>query len=140
MISSNLRDGSLREAAAEYGIPMLLYEAGEALRFDEVSIRAGVSSTGIGVIVVVFQCMKIQIHFTGLNKGLVFFPADSQFQVTGFGIRRTLAQAGLNAFKNKMAFALVLVIIRGSDRVAAITANFFAGDFPTGNCGLRLGL
>ncbi|MES9866684.1 MAG: succinylglutamate desuccinylase/aspartoacylase family protein [Candidatus Thiodiazotropha sp. LLP2] len=42
IISSNLRDGSLREAAAEHGIPMLLYEAGEALRFDEVSIRAGV--------------------------------------------------------------------------------------------------
>ena len=42
IISSNLRDGSLREAAAEYGIPMLLYEAGEALRFNEVSIRAGV--------------------------------------------------------------------------------------------------
>lgn len=43
IISSNLRDGSLREAAAEYGIPSLLYEAGEALRFDEVSIRAGVN-------------------------------------------------------------------------------------------------
>lgn len=42
IISSNLRDGSLREAAAEHGIPMLLYEAGEALRFDEISIRAGV--------------------------------------------------------------------------------------------------
>lgn len=42
IISSNLRDGSLREAANEFGIPMLLYEAGEALRFDEVSIRAGV--------------------------------------------------------------------------------------------------
>jgi uncharacterized protein len=42
VISSNLRDGSLREAAAEFGIPMLLYEAGEALRFDEVAIRAGV--------------------------------------------------------------------------------------------------
>ena len=42
IISSNLRDGSLRESAAEHGIPMLLYEAGEALRFDEVSIRAGV--------------------------------------------------------------------------------------------------
>jgi predicted deacylase len=42
IISSNLRDGSLRESAAEFGIPMLLYEAGEALRFDEVSIRAGV--------------------------------------------------------------------------------------------------
>ena len=42
LLNSNLRDGSLREAAAEQGIPMLLYEAGEALRFDEVGIRAGV--------------------------------------------------------------------------------------------------
>ena len=42
LLNSTLRDGSLREAAAEKGIPMLLYEAGEALRFDEVAIRAGV--------------------------------------------------------------------------------------------------
>jgi len=42
LINANIRDGSLRGAAAEQGIPMLLYEAGEALRFDEVSIRAGV--------------------------------------------------------------------------------------------------
>lgn len=42
LIDANLRDGSLRGAAAEQGIPMLLYEAGEALRFDEISIRAGV--------------------------------------------------------------------------------------------------
>lgn len=41
-INSNLRDGSLREFAASQGVPMLLYEAGEALRFDETSIRAGV--------------------------------------------------------------------------------------------------
>ncbi|OUD16165.1 succinylglutamate desuccinylase/aspartoacylase family protein [Thioflexithrix psekupsensis] len=42
LLNSNLRDGSLREAAAEKGISMLLYEAGEALRFDEVAINAGV--------------------------------------------------------------------------------------------------
>lgn len=42
LLNSDLRDGSLRESAAQQGIPMLLYEAGEALRFDEVSIRAGV--------------------------------------------------------------------------------------------------
>ena len=42
LLNSNLRDGSLREAASQQGIPMLLYEAGEALRFDEVAIRAGV--------------------------------------------------------------------------------------------------
>lgn len=42
IINSVLRDGSLRETAAELGVPTLLYETGEALRFDEVSIRAGV--------------------------------------------------------------------------------------------------
>lgn len=48
LLNANLRDGSLRAAAGEIGIPMLLYEAGEALRFDEVSIRAGVKGI-IGV-------------------------------------------------------------------------------------------
>jgi len=42
ILNSDLRDGSLRQAAADYGIPMLLYEAGQALQFDELSIRAGV--------------------------------------------------------------------------------------------------
>lgn len=42
LINSNFPDGSLRQAAAEQGVPMLLYEAGEALRFEEFSIRAGV--------------------------------------------------------------------------------------------------
>lgn len=36
------RDGSLRQAAVASGIKILLYEAGQALRFDELSIRAGV--------------------------------------------------------------------------------------------------
>ncbi len=42
IINSALRDGSLRMYADACKIPMLLYEAGEALRFDEVSIGAGV--------------------------------------------------------------------------------------------------
>ncbi|MFT4939003.1 MAG: putative deacylase [Paraglaciecola sp.] len=42
LINSVLRDGSLRESAAASGTKILLYEAGEALRFDDVSIRAGV--------------------------------------------------------------------------------------------------
>ncbi len=43
LLNSDLRDGSLRQAAAECGVRMLVYEAGESLRFDEVSIRAGVN-------------------------------------------------------------------------------------------------
>lgn len=42
LLNANLRDGSLRQAAADKDIKVLLYEAGEALRFDEISIRAGV--------------------------------------------------------------------------------------------------
>jgi len=41
VLNTNLRDGSLRHYADEQGIPILLYEAGEALRFDESSIRIG---------------------------------------------------------------------------------------------------
>lgn len=42
IINSKIRDGSLREIADNEGIRVLLYEAGEALRFSEVGIRAGV--------------------------------------------------------------------------------------------------
>lgn len=42
ILHSDLRDGSLRQTAQEEGTVTLLYEAGEALRFDEVAVRAGV--------------------------------------------------------------------------------------------------
>lgn len=42
LLNANIRDGSLRQAAVEAGCRILLYEAGQALRFDELSIRAGV--------------------------------------------------------------------------------------------------
>jgi len=43
MMHSTTRDGSLRQAATKKGIPVLLYEAGEALRFDPLAIKVGVS-------------------------------------------------------------------------------------------------
>lgn len=42
VLNSDLRDGSLRATACDEGVKILLYEAGQALRFDEVSIKAGV--------------------------------------------------------------------------------------------------
>lgn len=41
ILNASLRPGSLRTSAHELDIPTLVYEAGEALRFDELSIRAG---------------------------------------------------------------------------------------------------
>jgi len=43
IIHANLRPGSLRKAAQDHDIDVLLYEAGEGLRFDELSARAGVA-------------------------------------------------------------------------------------------------
>jgi uncharacterized protein len=43
LLHSKERDGSLRQASNEKGVPMLLYEAGEALRFNESAIRVGVN-------------------------------------------------------------------------------------------------
>ena len=43
VLHSPLRDGSLREHAGELGVPLLVYEAGEALRFDNFSINSGVN-------------------------------------------------------------------------------------------------
>jgi len=42
MMHAASRDGSIREAATRRGIHVLLYEAGEPLRFDEHSISVGV--------------------------------------------------------------------------------------------------
>ena len=42
VINSGFREGSLREAADRRDVPVIVYEASEALRFDEFAIRAGV--------------------------------------------------------------------------------------------------
>ena len=41
VLNTSLRDGSLRRAAAKHDVPVIVYEGGEALRFSEPSIRAG---------------------------------------------------------------------------------------------------
>lgn len=50
------RDGSLRAQASELGIPLILYEAGEALRFDYSAIRAGYN--GVTNVMKMLKMMK----------------------------------------------------------------------------------
>ena len=58
IIDARVRDGSLREAVAERGIPMLLYEGGEALRFGELVIRTGLR----GVVAVMREIGLLQMR------------------------------------------------------------------------------
>jgi len=41
IVHSGLRDGSLRRTAGDRGVPVIVYEAGEGLRVDELSVRVG---------------------------------------------------------------------------------------------------
>ena len=54
MMHASTRDGSLRHAATKKGIPVLLYEAGEALRFDAFAIEMGVQG-----ILRVMNCLEM---------------------------------------------------------------------------------
>lgn len=100
IISSNLRDGSLREAAAEYGIPMLLYEAGEALRFDEISIRAGVK----GIINVMRTLEMLPPSRSKTKKHIEPVVARSSFWVRApdSGILRTMVPLGARVQKDTL--------------------------------------
>jgi uncharacterized protein len=56
ILNSNMRDGSLRQAAFEKGINILLFEGGEALRYDEKII----SSAENGIIAVMCEIGMIE--------------------------------------------------------------------------------
>ena len=62
LIGSDLRDGSLRASVAQMNIPMILFEAGEALRFDENNIKIGVDG--------ILNVMKINSLHLVSSRGL----------------------------------------------------------------------
>ncbi|PLX69350.1 MAG: succinylglutamate desuccinylase [Denitrovibrio sp.] len=84
VINTNTLDKSLRAYAASKKIPMLLYEAGEALRFDEASIQMGIR----GIISV--------LRYTGMlpptksskviNKDILFIEKTSWIRANSSGI------------------------------------------------------
>ncbi|NGP54193.1 succinylglutamate desuccinylase/aspartoacylase family protein [Thioalkalivibrio sp. XN8] len=92
VLDSRLRDGSLREAAAEKGIPTLIYEAGEALRFDEMSIRVGAA----GIIEVMRRLDMLRPRPEGRARPVRPVIADSSHWVRApaGGILRTAIRLG----------------------------------------------
>jgi predicted deacylase len=100
LINANVRDGSLREAAAEQGVSMLLYEAGEALRFDEISIRAGLH----GIINVMRALAMLPASRGQLKKVSEPFVArlSSWTRAPESGILRTVAALGARVRKGDL--------------------------------------
>ncbi|AXH15432.1 succinylglutamate desuccinylase/aspartoacylase family protein [Malaciobacter mytili] len=98
ILHSELRDGSLREVAQEKGIRVLLYEAGEALRFDETCIRIGVK----GIINVLRDLDMLPLAKRKAKK-LPIITRSSQWVRAGeSGILRTIKALGDTVVKDEI--------------------------------------
>jgi len=91
VLHSELREGSLREEAQNKNIPVLLYEAGEALRFDESSIRIGVK----GIVNVLRELQMLPKKSMKKKYKLPIIAKSSQWiRSTESGIIRTIKGLG----------------------------------------------
>ena len=64
IMTAALREGSLRDAALTKDVGVLVYEAGEGLRFDEVAVRAGVA----GILRVMYRLGMIPERYAPKRK------------------------------------------------------------------------
>jgi len=90
VINSNLRDGSLREAASKQGIPVLLYEAGEPHRFNKEAIERGVE----GVLRVMQELKMIRGHKTKRRPASLMAGKTSWVRARRGGIVRLDVELG----------------------------------------------
>ncbi len=98
-INSRLRDGSLRDAADEMNIPTLLFEGGEALRFDEFTIKSalqGILSAmrKIGMLTGKSSAKGAKNRYTAASSGWVRAPRS--------GVLRTIVKLGAYVEKGEL--------------------------------------
>lgn len=89
LLNSTLPDGSLRQAATECGVPTLLYEGGEGLRFEEKAIRIGLR----GVLNVMIELGMLPGERTRTEHTFIA-RSSTWLRAPGSGILRTRVKLG----------------------------------------------
>lgn len=103
ILHSTFRDGSMREYANEQGIHILVYEGGESLRFDELSIRTGIN----GILSVMGALGMIKLSRYGVKKCTPTVSRNSYWlRAPISGILRHIKKSG-----NKVTKGQVIAII-----------------------------
>ncbi len=97
IIDSALRDGSLRSEAEKNGIPVLTYEAGEALRFEPIAINAGY----LGVLRVMKMLGMLNTR-TRKAPTSVIAKSTNWVRAENDGILRTLVTLGDQVIKGQL--------------------------------------
>ncbi|WP_412099001.1 succinylglutamate desuccinylase/aspartoacylase family protein [Defluviimonas sp. D31] len=91
ILTSSIREGSLRGAARDRDVDMLLYEAGEGLRFDEVAVRAGVA----GILRVMHHLGMLPAKgVTKLKAAPLFCTSSKWLRAPAGGLIRTFRAEG----------------------------------------------
>lgn len=96
-INAKIRDGSLRQCASDLGVPVILYESCEALRFDEIYIRAGEQ----GVINVMRHLGMLRKR-RGHNKPPVVSQGTAWLRAPESGVLRVLVPLGAEISKGQV--------------------------------------
>lgn len=116
IIKAASREGTMRGTANNLGIPILLYEAGEALRFDEQAIKIGVRG-----IVNVMQDLGMLTHAKkGVKTQSLFSKKSSWVRAEHDGIARYYVSLGQTVQQGDL---LAHIYSPYSDFEVAITAT-----------------
>ncbi|HSG30808.1 MAG TPA: succinylglutamate desuccinylase/aspartoacylase family protein [Thermodesulfobacteriota bacterium] len=101
IINSKLRDGSFRRAAQKEGKSILVFEGGESLRFDEVTIKEGIDG------------IKRLMSYLGMNNSVFISNRETQVikqsswtRATHSGLYRPLVDYG-DVVKKKQVIATI---------------------------------
>ena len=96
ILISKLRDGTLRQCARENGVQVLLYEAGEALRFNETAIE-----TGVNGILRVMAAIGMISKVPAATETTVTSTSSSWLRAPEGGILRTFFRVGDHVLKDQ---------------------------------------
>jgi hypothetical protein len=97
VLVSKLRDGTLRQCARDKGVKVLLYEAGEAMRFDEDAIE-----TGVNGILNVMASLKMIVHKAEPAKPSAVSQSSTWLRAPEGGILRSPADVGAHVSKGEI--------------------------------------
>ncbi|MGI9405376.1 MAG: succinylglutamate desuccinylase/aspartoacylase family protein [Hyphomicrobiaceae bacterium] len=118
MLLSSERDGSLRQAASERGIDVLVYEGGEGLRLEELSVRAGVR----GVLRVLAHEDMITLTEEEVSEVTPVFARSSKWvRAPEGGVVRTFKTTGDSVVEGDV---LAMISSPYGERERQITAGF----------------
>jgi predicted deacylase len=126
VLSSTHVDGSLRQSATKKKVPMLLYEAGEALRFDDYSIKLGVQG-----ILNTMSALEMLPDYETKTKTMRERPflAHSSFwmRAPGSGIFSAFARLGDRVEKNEVLGVLSDPLEKNNIEVLAKKSGLIIG-------------